>query len=131
MSSENFPVLFLDDVVVLPGMVVPIELTGQAQAALDAATAARTQAGEALSLLVVPRIDGRSGVMGTVCEVTQVGRLPGGEPVAVLRATRRARIGQGVPGPGAALWVEAEPLTEPAATPRARELATEVKSVLT
>jgi len=131
MSSENFPVLFLDDVVVLPGMVVPIELTGQAQAALDAATAARTQAGEALSLLVVPRIDGRSGVMGTVCEVTQVGRLPGGEPAAVLRATHRARIGTGVMGPGAALWVEAERLAEPAVTPRARELAAEFKSVLT
>jgi ATP-dependent Lon protease len=125
-------VLFLDDEVVLPGMVVPVELTDAAQASLDAARASRaSRPHEPLQLLVVPRVDGHSGALGAVAEVTQVGRLPGGEPVAVLRATRRARIGQGVPGPGAALWVEAEPLTEPAATPRARELAGEVKSVLT
>jgi ATP-dependent Lon protease len=127
--------LFLDDEVVLPGMVVPVELTDQAQASLDAARAARTTppgpGREPLRLLLVPRIDGRSGAMGVVAEVTQVGRLPGGEPAAVLRATHRARIGTGVMGPGAALWVEAEQLEEPAATPRGRELAAEFKSVLT
>ena len=57
--------------------------------------------------------------MGAVAEVAQVGRLPGGESVALLKATQRARIGTGVMGPGAALWVEAESLDEPAATPRA------------
>jgi ATP-dependent Lon protease len=131
MTNHNFPVLFLDDQVVLPGMVVPVELTDQAQSSLDAARAARTDAGETLRLLVVPRVDGHSGVMGAVAEVTQVGRLPGGEPVAVLRATGRARIGTGVMGPGAALWVEAEPLDEPDPTPRARELAADFRSLLT
>jgi ATP-dependent Lon protease len=143
MTTQTFPVLFLDDIVVLPGMVVPLELTAQAQATLDAARAASgrssshshpddTGAGrEPLRILLVPRIDGRSGVMGTVAEVSQLGRLPGGEPAAVLRAVARARIGTGVMGPGAALWVEAEPLTEPPATAHARELAVECKQVLT
>jgi ATP-dependent Lon protease len=141
--STTLPVLFLDDAVVLPGMVLPIELTDQAQASIDAARAARGSARstdlrdqtrdtrEPLRLLLVPRIDGRTGVLGTVAEVTQIGRLPSGEPAAVLRATARARIGTGVPGPGAALWVEAEILDEPAPTGRARELATEYKHVLT
>jgi ATP-dependent Lon protease len=131
MASEKFPVLFLDDVVVLPGMVVPVELTSQAQAAVDAARAGREESGDRLRLLLVPRIEGRSGVMGTVAEVNQLGRLPGGEPVALVRATTRARIGTGVMGPGAALWVEAEPLEEPTPTPRARQLAGEFKAVLT
>ena len=39
--STTLPVLFLDDAVVLPGMVLPIELTSQAQASIDAARAAR------------------------------------------------------------------------------------------
>src|SRR3954467_8158351 len=141
--STTLPVLFLDDAVVLPGMVLPLELTDQAQASIDAARAARgsgrstdlrdttRDSREPLRLLLVPRIDGRSGILGTVADVTQIGRLPSGEPAAVLRATARARIGTGVPGPGAALWVEAEILGVPAATGRARELATEYKHVLT
>jgi ATP-dependent Lon protease len=131
MASQTFPVLFLDDVVVLPGMVVPVELTSEAQTAVDAARAGRQESVDRLQLLLVPRIEGRSGVMGTVAEVNQVGRLPGGEPVALVRATTRARIGTGVTGPGAALWVEAEPLEEPPPTARARQLAVEFKAVLT
>ncbi|MGZ4612562.1 MAG: endopeptidase La [Kineosporiaceae bacterium] len=138
--STTLPVLFLDDAVVLPGMVLPIELTSQAQASIDAARAARGSGRstdlrdvnrEPLRLLLVPRIEGRSGVLGTVAEVTQIGRLPSGEPAAVLRATARARIGTGVSGPGAALWVEAEVLETPEPSGRSRELATDYKQVLT
>src|SRR3954470_22100064 len=135
---STLPVLFLDDSVVLPGMVVPIELTDQAQSSIDAARAARgsVRSGDPrdttpLRLLLGPRLDGKTGVTGTVAEVTQIGRLPSGEPAAVLRAVSRVRIGTGVPGPGAALWVEAEILDLPAATGRARELAGEYKHVLT
>ena len=140
--STTLPVLFLDDAVVLPGMVLPIELTDQAQASIDAARAARGSGRstdlrdtnpprEPLRLLLVPRIEGRSGVLGTVAEVTQIGRLPSGEPAAVLRAVNRARIGTGVSGPGAALWVEAEILQTPDPSAQARELAAEYKQVLT
>ncbi len=128
--TNALAVLFLDDQVVLPGMVVPVQLEPPAQAALDAARAARTGR-EPLRLLLVPRVDGRSGVVGTVAEVTQVGRLPGGEPAMVLRATHRAQIGGGTVGPGAALWVETDDITPASPTARARELAAEYKAVLT
>ena len=37
MTPQSLPVLFLDDQIVLPGMVVPIALDDAAQAALEAA----------------------------------------------------------------------------------------------
>ena len=39
MTQASLPVLFLSDLVVLPGMVVPIPLDEAAQAAVDAARA--------------------------------------------------------------------------------------------
>ncbi len=131
MTIETFPVLFLDDVVILPGMALPIELTAQAQATLDAARAARGASRDTLRLLLVPRVDGHYGVIGSVVDVIQIGRLPSGEPAAVLRATGRARIGQGVTGTGAALWVEAELLDEPTPSTADQEKAGEFKQVLT
>jgi ATP-dependent Lon protease len=131
MTSETYPVLFLDEVVVLPGMSLPIELTAQAQQTIDAARAARGSSKSPLQVLAVPRLDDKSGVIGTIVQVVQIGRLPSGEPAAVLRGDRRARIGQGVVGTGAALWVEAEPLDPPALNGRTREKATEFKQVLT
>jgi ATP-dependent Lon protease len=52
-STTNLPVLFVSDLVVLPGMVVPIELDEPAQAAIDAA---RSSSGG--RLLVAPRFSG-------------------------------------------------------------------------
>src|ERR1700741_3898820 len=127
MTKQTFPVLFLDDLVFLPDMVVPLEITDQAQGALDAARAGRTEPGHPLQLLLVPRVDGSTGSMGVVADVAQIGRTPSGEAAMVLRGVQRARIGTGVPGPGAALWVEAEPIDVPEPTPRARELAAEFK----
>ena len=60
-----------------------------------------------------PRLDDRYASYGVVATIEQLGRLPGGKPAAVLRAEGRARIGSGVTGPGAALWVEAEELDDP------------------
>ena len=138
-TVATLPVLFLDEIVVLPGMVVPVELDAAAQATVDAARAAATDSSGntpnetevPLRLLLVPRVENHTGVIGAVAEVTQIGRLPSGEPAAVLRATARARIGGGAVGPGAALWVAVEPIEEPAPTPRARELAKEYKALLT
>jgi ATP-dependent Lon protease len=131
LAPTTLPVLFLDEVVVLPGMALPIELTAQAQQTIDAARAARGASKSPLQVLAVPRVDDKSGVIGTIVQVVQIGRLPSGEPAAVLRGDRRARIGQGVVGTGAALWVEAEPLDSPAPNGRTREKATEFKQVLT
>ncbi|HEY5880880.1 MAG TPA: endopeptidase La [Nakamurella sp.] len=129
---RRLPVLSLSDVVVLPGMVVPIELDEGAQAAIDAAQSA-AQAGSADAkgeLLLAPRLSDRYATFGVVATIEQVGRLAGGAPAAVLRAGQRARIGTGVSGPGAALWVQAELVADGPVSDRARELAAEYKSLV-
>src|SRR3954466_12294386 len=100
-ETVNLPVLPLADDVVLPGIVAPITLDGEAQAAVDAGRAA---AGG--NVVLVPRVSGAYNADGVVATIEQVGRLPSGEPAAVLRGLRRARIGAGVAGAGAALWVQ-------------------------
>ena len=107
MTTTQLPVLFLTDLVVLPGMVVPIELDDTSQAAVDAA-----QASSDSELLVAPRLEDRYATYGVVATIVQLGRLATGQPAAVIRAERRVKIGSGVTGPGAALWVEAEDVIE-------------------
>ncbi len=125
--TKNLPLLPLADTVVLPGMVVPIQLAdAETRAALDAARSAADS-----TLLVVPRVEGQYAAIGTVAHVEQVGRLPGGGQAAVIRGMVRARIGAGVSGPGAALWVSATEVTDPPADERTRELATEYRNLLT
>src|SRR6476661_5923298 len=124
MSAIKLPVLFVSDLVVLPGMVVPIALDEAAQAAVDAA-----RAGSDSRVLVAPRLEDRYAAYGVVATIDRVGRFSGGGPAAVLRAGDRARIGSGVTGPGAALWVEVEPV-EDVVTDRARELAEEYKRLV-
>src|SRR3954447_24935586 len=124
MTVKRLPVLFLSDVVLLPGMVVPIELDEAAQAAVDAAQAAAPEGGE---LLVAPRLDDRYASYGVVATVEKVGRYRGGAAAAVLRTGGRARIGSGVAGRGAAWGVGGEPVDDAPVTARARELAGEYK----
>ena len=62
--------------------------------------------------------------------IEQLGRLPGGEPGAVLRAESRARIGHGVTGPGTALWVQAEIVEEGDASEHAHALAKEYRALV-
>ncbi|SDT20553.1 ATP-dependent Lon protease [Actinoplanes derwentensis] len=125
MTSKRLPVLFLDDIVLLPGMVVPVVLDEAAQAAVDAAQSAA--GGE---LLIAPRLEGRYASYGVVAALEQVGKIRGGSPAAVLRTGTRARIGSGVTGPGAALWVEAEPVETQKTTDQVRELAAEYKQLV-
>jgi ATP-dependent Lon protease len=121
----TLPILSLPDIVVLPGMVVPVELDSDTRAVIDAA-----RAGSDGRLLLAPRLADRYPSYGVVATVDQVGRLPGGAPAAVLRAGTRAKLGSGVPGPGAALWVEAEPVGDVPVTDAVRELADEYKKVV-
>ncbi|MEU4831089.1 endopeptidase La [Streptosporangium sp. NPDC023615] len=128
-ESLILPVLPLDDEVVLPGMVVPLDLSEpEVRAAIDAAQALSENKPE---VLLVPRIDGRYGSVGVRAIVEQVGRLPGGEPAAVVRGADRVRVGTGTTGPGAALWVEATVIPVIAAGERAHELAREYKALAT
>ncbi len=124
MSHQDLPVLFVSDLVVLPGMVVSIELDESSRAAIDAARASGEN-----RLLVAPRLEDRYASYGVIASVEQVGRFRGGNPAAVLKAERRGRIGSGVAGPGAALWVEVEPVDDHV-TERARELAEEYKRLV-
>ncbi|MFF4570434.1 endopeptidase La [Streptomyces sp. NPDC001410] len=129
------PVLPLDDEVVLPGMVVPLDLSdAEVRAAVEAAqAAARSEPGKP-KVLLVPRIDGtyaKTGVLGTV---EQVGRLADGDPGALIRGRGRVRIGAGTTGPGAALWVEGAGVDETVPDPlpgHAAELVKEYKALAT
>ncbi|WP_203840233.1 endopeptidase La [Winogradskya humida] len=125
VTSKRLPVLFLDDIVLLPGMVVQVEMDEAAQAAVDAA---RTSSGS--ELLIAPRLEDRYASHGVVATVRQVGKSRGGSPAAMLRTGVRARIGSGVTGPGAALWVEAEPVAAGTPNEHARELAAEYKQLV-
>ncbi len=129
----TLPVVPLDDLVVLPGMVVPMRLADpEIRAAIDAARAAREPGSDASGqVLLVPRLDGTYAAVGTVATIEQIGQVPSGDTVAVVRGIERVRIGTGATGPGAALWVQAEIQIEPDPDARAAELAREYKSLAT
>ncbi|UUZ58272.1 LON peptidase substrate-binding domain-containing protein [Nocardioides sp. B-3] len=124
MSHTSLPVLFVADIVVLPGMVVSLELDDASHAAVDAA-----RAGGDGRVLVAPRLEDRYASHGVIATVERVGRFSSGGPAVVLKAEQRGRIGSGVSGPGAALWVEVEPV-EDHVTERARELAEDYKRLV-
>jgi ATP-dependent Lon protease len=137
-ETLTLPVLPLDDDVVLPGMVVPIELSDtEVRGAVEAARNKGLGRGpgirseEKAQVLIVPRVGerGLAGV-GVLAVVEQVGRLPGGEAGAVLRGVSRVKIGSGTTGPGAALWVEGTVIAETGHGPKAEELAKEYKSLV-
>lgn len=121
-TTLTLPVLPLSDEVVLPGMVVPVDLSDtEARAAVEAAHAAVRSSGDGgdggdnkPKVLLVPRVDGTYAGIGVLGTVEQVGRLSDGDPGAVIRGRSRVRIGAGTTGPGAALWVEGTLIEEPA-----------------
>jgi len=126
LDTQILPLLPLTTGVVLPGMVVT--LTVESDEARKAISAARATGGE---LLLVPRVDSRYALVGTVGKVEDVGSLPSGMEAIVIRGLHRATIGAGVPGTGDATWVQVEPSPDPSEpTERARELAREYRAVL-
>jgi ATP-dependent Lon protease len=127
MPNENvtLPLLPLKSGVVLPGMVFTMALeSDEARAAVEAAQSAGGK------LLLVPHIEGRYASVGVISEIMEEGALPGGLQAVAVRGDQRATIGTGVPGTGAALWVEAEPLVEGEPTSTANELSREYRAVL-
>src|SRR5438105_2742997 len=135
--TRFLPLLPLSTGVVLPQMVVPLGLeSDEAKAAADAA-----RAGDGL-LVLVPRIeaDGEPTVyarVGTVAKIEEAGRLPGGGRGVLVRGLHRAVLGAAVPGfgqgsSGNGLFVQAQPVEDPAGVPseRARELMKEYRAVI-
>ena len=113
-EAISVPVVFVSEPIVLPTMVVPIELDDAARTAVDAA-----QASESGKLLIAPRLDDRYPTYGVLASIVQVGRVAGsGGSAAVIRGERRAHIGTGTTGPGAALWVEVTEVEDPQPTTR-------------
>ncbi|MFE9372780.1 endopeptidase La [Streptomyces sp. NPDC006711] len=134
-TPTTLPVLPLDDEVVLPGMVVPLDLSdAEVRAAVEAAQAAAGPDGGKPQVLLVPRIDGTYAATGVLGTVEQVGRLSDGDPGALIRGRHRVRIGAGTTGPGAALWVEGARVEETLPDPlpgHVAELVKEYKALAT
>jgi ATP-dependent Lon protease len=124
-EAISVPVLFVSEPIVLPGMVVPVELDDAARVAVDAA-----QASESGKLLIAPRLDDRYPTYGVIASIVQVGRVAGGGAAAVVRGERRAHIGAGTTGPGAALWVEVTEVADVTADDDTKALAGEYKKLL-
>ncbi|MGA4851292.1 endopeptidase La [Streptomyces sp. G5(2025)] len=135
-TTLTLPVLPLDDEVVLPGMVVPFDLSdAEVRAAVEAAQAAARSEGDSKpKVLLVPRIDGTYAATGVLGTVEQVGRLSDGDPGALIRGRSRVRIGAGTTGPGGALWVEGQKLDDSVPEPlpgAVTELVKEYKALAT
>ena len=125
-KSELLPVMPMDDVVVLPHMTVTLAVEGDtAKAALEAA-----RQGNRL-ILLVPRIEGQYGSIGTVARLGEGTELPTGAEAFMLRGEYRARLGSGQADIGGALFVKADPIADPEPpTERAVELGREYRALL-
>ncbi|MEU3621771.1 endopeptidase La [Amycolatopsis coloradensis] len=139
-DNRLLPVLPLDDDVVLPGMIVPLDLADtETRAAVESAQATtpaqasfpgiRSSAATKAEVLIVPRAHGEYAELGTIATVERIGRVPGGKTAVLLRGTRRAVVGRIADGPGAARWVHAEVATE-TTDDNSAKLASEYKSVV-
>ena len=125
-KSELLPVMPMDDVVVLPHMTVTLAVEGEtAKAAIEAA-----RQGNRL-ILLVPRLEGHYGSIGTVARLGDSAELPTGAEAFMLRGEYRARLGSGQADIGGALFVKADPITDPdPPTERAIELSREYRALL-
>ncbi|HYM96812.1 MAG TPA: LON peptidase substrate-binding domain-containing protein, partial [Candidatus Sulfotelmatobacter sp.] len=125
-KSELLPVLPMDDVVVLPHMTVTLAVEGNDQkAAIEAARQG------ARLILLVPRVEGKFGAIGTVGRLGDSADLPTGAEAFIIRGDYRARLGSGQADIGGALWVKADPILDPEPpTERSLELAREYRALL-
>src|ERR1035437_1858306 len=125
-KSELLPVLPMDDVVVLPHMTVTLAVEGDSQ---KAAIEAARQGGRLI--LLVPRIDGQYGKIGTVARLADSAELPTGAEAFVIRGEYRAHLGSGQADIRGALRVKAGPVPAPEpASEKAIELGREYRAML-
>lgn len=115
------PVLPTPDGVVLPGMIITVALeSDEARLAVESSADGH--------LVLVPRIDGEFSRRGVSARVENRGRLPNGTPALTVRALERVRVGAGVVGETAALWVEVEPVADREPTEADHELAAQYRA---
>ena len=105
----------LEDTVVFPNMTATLPL----------------DTGTESHVLLVPRHEGVYAKVGTVAEVVESGRLPGGGSAVTLTGLHRALIGAAETGPAGGLYVEVEErLDETPAPVETRELEIEYRAVV-
>jgi ATP-dependent Lon protease len=116
----------MDDVVVLPHMSVTLAVEGEDQkAAIEAA-----RQGNRL-ILLVPRIEGKFGAIGTAARLGESAELPTGAEAFMIRGEYRARLGGGQADMGGALFVKADPILDPdPPTERSQQLGREYRALL-
>ncbi len=107
----------LDDVVVLPGMSVTL--------AVDAGQ-------DETNVLLVPRHDKEYASVGTVAEISDRVRLPGGARAVALTGLHRGIAGAAHTAPDGRLFVDVEERPDPPVTPdeRTRTLEREYRAVV-
>src|SRR5450432_875163 len=120
------PLLPLTTGVVLPQMVVTLAVeSAEARDAADGAIAGDRR------VLLVPKVGTGYTRVGTVARVENEGELPGGQRALVLRGLSRAVVGRTVPSDNPGLWVEVDPVAEPATVSgRAKEMVREFRAVV-
>src|ERR671925_502105 len=115
LTVEKYLLIPLEDNVVFPNMTVTLPL----------------EAGGETRVLVVPRHEGVYAQVGTVAEIVESGRLPGGAQVATVTGLHRALLGAAETGAGGRLYVEVEERPDETPPPiKTRELETEYRAVV-
>jgi ATP-dependent Lon protease len=112
---EKLLLIPLEDTVVFPGMTVTLPL--------DAA--------DEIRVLLVPQHESRYSKVGTVADVDERGRMPGGAPVVTLTGLHRGVLGAAESGPDGRLYVEVEERPDETPPPvKTRELETEYRAIV-
>ena len=92
----QLPLVPLDDTILFPGMTATIA----------------AEVGDAEQVFLLPRPEGEYGRIGTIAEVVETGRLPGGINAVTLTGLRRGRAGTASPALNGELTIEVEPLED-------------------
>ena len=107
LTTTTLPVLPLRSGIVFPHMVITVGI--ESAAAKRALAAAESTGGR---LVLIPVIDGEYSAVGTIAEIQEVTDQAGTS--AIISGLVRARIGAGNTSSDEVLWVEVEPVDEPA-----------------
>ncbi|MET0957277.1 MAG: LON peptidase substrate-binding domain-containing protein, partial [Solirubrobacterales bacterium] len=92
----QLPLVPLDDTILFPGMTATIA----------------ADVGDAEQVFLLPRPEGEYGRIGTIAEVVETGRLPGGITAVTLTGLRRGRAGTASPALNGELTIEVESLED-------------------
>jgi ATP-dependent Lon protease len=114
-NVEKYLLIPLDDSVVFPNMTVTLPL----------------ETGDESRVLLVPRHEGTYAKVGTVAEIVEQGRLPGGAHVVTLTGLHRGLLQAAETGSNGRLYVDVEERPDETPPPvKTRDLETEYRAVV-